>query len=187
MNESCSLCLLHRSCQVDLRASTSSIVIEPACSNTIEISSSPKMSTGRSRSVTTVDLLNQTSSPKISHEIRTIDQNQADYALSDKALESTFTDSWMIPISDDVDAALEQVLNQIDDNSDTSMVFSPATARRTETAVMVARLPKIPLKAGRFRSGRPVQSSPPSTTVNVYRPAVVNQSSPSTMLTTTSK
>lgn len=71
-----------------------------------------------------------------------------------------------IPISDDVDAALEKILSHVEGE-----VFTPTTARHTDTDVMAARLPKIPLKQGRFRLGKPVPPPATTTAADEYRPS----------------
>ena len=71
-------------------------------------------------------------------------------------------------LPDDVDATLEGLISQIE----TEPAYTPITARKTETEFMASRLPKIPLKPGRFRLGKPVP--PPATTVaaaDEYRPS----------------
>jgi len=88
-------------------------------------------------------------------------------------------DPW-IPISDEIDAALEQALDEIDSSSDPPIEFTPATVRRTETEFMAAHLPKIPLKQGRFRQGKPIIDRTTSNAANEYRPLAATQSSPVT-------
>ena len=67
------------------------------------------------------------------------------------------------PPPDDVDATLEGLLSQIET---IQTDYTPTTARQTETEVMAARLPKIPLKEGRFRLGKPT-----TTAADEYRPS----------------
>ena len=84
-------------------------------------------------------------------------------------------DPW-IPISDEIDAALEHALDQIDSSGDIPLEFTPATVWRTETEIMAARLPKIPLKPGRFRQGKPILNRSTSNAANEYRPLAATQS-----------
>ena len=85
-------------------------------------------------------------------------------------------DPWT-EITEETDAALKQVLNDVEFISDTPLEFTPTTARRTNAETMAARLPKIPLKQGRFRNGRPIDNC--STTTNdgpsEYRPSTAVQ------------
>lgn len=75
------------------------------------------------------------------------------------------------PISDEIIEAVEKAVEPIDISSDSPLEYTPTTARRTETEVMAARLPKIPLKPGRFRHGRPIVDRSTSTNAaNEYRP-----------------
>ncbi|CAF1328237.1 unnamed protein product, partial [Adineta ricciae] len=87
------------------------------------------------------------------------------------------TDPWT-EITEETDAALKQVLNEVEFISDTPLEFTPATARRTNAETMAARLPKIPLKQGRFRNGRPVDNCTTTTTTDgpsEYRPSTAVQ------------
>lgn len=96
-------------------------------------------------------------------------------SLNDSVTEPKILNPWN-PISDEIDATLEGVLNQVDSVSDSSIVYSPATVRRTETELMAARLPKIALKTGRFRLGKPISPSVSTTAANEYRPLSASQS-----------
>lgn len=86
------------------------------------------------------------------------------------------TDLWEA-ITKETDAALDQVLNEVELTSDTPLEYTPATARRTDTETMAARLPKIPLKQGRFRNGKPVDNRATTTTggPSEYRPSTAVQ------------
>ena len=61
-------------------------------------------------------------------------------------------DPW-VPISDETDEAIENALSTA---SQESIVFPPAIARRMPTELMASRLPKIQLKQGRYRYGKPI-------------------------------
>lgn len=117
--------------------------------------------------------INQTSIPTI-----TIDETQP------INIEKKQIDPW-IPIHADVDAALEDTLNQIDSTTDNTLEFSPTTVRRTDTEYMAARLPKLSLKSGRFRRGKLITSPTTSNAANEYRPTATTQSSPVTASVTT--
>jgi hypothetical protein len=118
-------------------------------------------------------------------EARTVDSSIQTTTMDNIEPESPIkklpTDPW-VPISDEVDTALENVLNQIDLSTDTPLEFTPTTVRRTETEFMAALLPKIPLKQGRFRHGKPISSSSTITTTsnaaNEYRPLAAVLPSP---------
>ncbi len=87
-------------------------------------------------------------------------------------------DPWT-PISDEIDAALEKAIEETEPVPDDSpLEFTPATARRTDTAVMAACLPKIPLKPGRFRQGKPILDRSTTSAANEYRPLAATQPSP---------
>ena len=82
------------------------------------------------------------------------------------------------PISDEIEAALEIAVEQTEPVSDDPpLEFTPATARRTDTDVMAARLPKIPLKPGRFRLGKPIPNRSTTDAANEYRPLAASQPS----------
>ena len=88
----------------------------------------------------------------------------------------------LTPTADKIVTALEQVADE--DNAppatNSPLEYTPTTARRTDTKIMAARLPKISLKLGRFRHGRPI--SDPSTNnngANEYRPLASTTQSPS--------
>ncbi len=119
------------------------------------------------------DITMTTIEPSIEN-VNIIDEIQPEASSSNKPVH----DPW-IPISDEIDAALEQALDQIDPSSDSPLEFTPATARRTDTEIMAARLPKIPLKPGRFRQGKPITNRPTTNAANEYRPlaAAVQSSS----------
>jgi hypothetical protein len=136
--------------------------------------------------ITTIDTSSSISVIKNIENPTTIDDNQQENTLMEPPDNTKQTDPWT-PISDEIDAALEQVLVQIDSSSDTSLEYSPATVRRTETEIMAARLPKIPLKEGRFRNGKPIMNRTTTNAANEYRPLAAAQSPPSTssIVTTT--
>lgn len=70
------------------------------------------------------------------------------------------------PISDDTYAAASRILDSEKKTDEEITEFTPATARRTSTEFMASRLPKIQLKKGRYRCGKPIvetnNSSAPS-------------------------
>ncbi|CAF1179361.1 unnamed protein product [Adineta steineri] len=84
------------------------------------------------------------------------------------------------PITDEIDTALERVLDQVEATVDSPLEFTPTTVRRTETEIMAARLPKIPLKEGRFRNGKPILNRSTSSAANEYRPLAATRSLPLT-------
>lgn len=88
-------------------------------------------------------------------ETITIDDTQPETIVIETATTNKPIDPW-IPISDEIDEALERAIDEIGSSSDTPLEYTPVTARRTDTEIMAARLPKIPLKEGRFRNGKPI-------------------------------
>jgi hypothetical protein len=140
----------------------STIVIESVRSNSATIP--PDITT-----TTTTTVINN------SEKIITIDEDQI-IIIDDTPSSEPRHDPW-IPISDEIDAALEKAIDQIDSVSDSPLEFTPATARRTETEVMAARLPKIPLKPGRFRHGKPIIDRSTTNAANEYRPLAATQPS----------
>ncbi|CAF0893860.1 unnamed protein product [Rotaria sordida] len=184
------------SSHMDIEPLASTIVIESACSNSETIqpdlitttvtSSSPISTINTIEKITTIDKNSLQQSPI---EMIVIDDTPTDNQQEHTTIKSMNNnkpiDPW-IPISDEVDAALEHVLIQIDSSNETPLEFTPTTARRTDTETMAALLPKIPLKQGRFRSGKPIMNRSISNAANEYRPLSTTQSSPlPTSVTTT--
>jgi hypothetical protein len=153
-----------RPSQMDIQPLASTIVVESRRSNSATIP--PDISVIETSVINNIE------------NITIIDDNQQENTLI-KPNNNKQTDPW-IPISDDIDAALEEALNQIDSSSDTPLEYSPTTVRRTETEIMAARLPKIPLKVGRFRNGKPIMNRTTTNAANEYRPLATTQSPPST-------
>ena len=84
-----------------------------------------------------------------------IDDSQSDTSTTTTtttAAGSKQKDPW-VPISDETDEAIENALSTA---SQESIVFPPAIARRMPTELMASRLPKIQLKQGRYRYGKPI-------------------------------
>lgn len=164
----------------------STIIIESTRSNSVTIppditSSTVGSSTSiinNAETVTIIDI-DQSSIQKIP-----MDDIQQEHTLIKS--NNKQIDPW-IPISDEIDAALEQALDQIDSSFDTPLEFTPATVRRTETQFMAAHLPKIPLKEGRFRQGKPIIDRTTSNAANEYRPLAASQSPPVTSPIITTK
>jgi hypothetical protein len=151
-----------KSPQNEMPPLASTIVIESVRSNSATIP--PDITT-----TTTTTVINN------SEKIITIDEDQI-IIIDDTPSSEPRHDPW-IPISDEIDAALEKAIDQIDSVSDSPLEFTPATARRTETEVMAARLPKIPLKPGRFRHGKPIIDRSTTNAANEYRPLAATQPS----------
>lgn len=97
-----------------------------------------------------------------------IDDSQSDTSTTTNKQK----DPW-VPISDETYEAIENALSeQTNKNSQEQIVFPPAIARRTPTEVMASRLPKIQLKQGRYRYGKPVvekNTADTTTTANESR------------------
>jgi len=163
-----------KSPQKDMPPIASTIVIESARSKVATVP--PDITTIASESsVSIIDNVENITTIDADHPTITIDDTQ-----QEKTLKKPINDPW-IPISDEIDAALEQALDQIDSpSSDTPLEFTPATARRTNTEYMAERLPKLQLKEGRFRRGRPIVNRTASNAANEYRPLAATQSSPPT-------
>jgi len=163
----------------------STIVIESARSKSVtippDITSSTVVSSDENITIIDIDPLEQSSIQTI-----TIDDTQQESTLIKANNNNKQIDPW-IPISDEIDAALEHALDQIDSFSDPPLEFTPATVRRTETEIMAACLPKIPLKQGRFRQGKPIIDRTTSNAANEYRPLAAAQSSPVTSSIITTK
>jgi len=147
-----------RSPQNEMPPLASTIVVESVRSNSATIPPD----------ITTI-LINNT------EHVTTIDEGEI-ITIDDTPSSKPLHDPW-IPISDEIDAALEKALDQIDSPCDTPLEFTPATARRTDTEIMAARLPKIPLKPGRFRQGKPIVDRSITNAANEYRPLAATQSS----------
>ncbi len=148
----------------------STIVFEAARSNSATIP--PDITTASATSI--INNLDTVTIIDIDQQTITIDDSK-----QENILRKPINDPW-IPISDETDAALEQALDQIDSSFDTPLEFTPTTVRRTETEFMAACLPKIPLKQGRFRQGKPIIDRTTTNAANEYRPLAAAQSSPPT-------
>lgn len=135
---------------MDTEPTASSIVIEPA----------------------SISVPNETETRPITND-DTIANNQAEESTIAKPM-----NPWS-PLREDVDATLEHVLVQLDSAEESPLEFTPTTARRTDTEVMAALLPKIPLKKGRFRPGRSTLNRTPSNAANQYRPTAPTTKTPS--------
>ncbi|CAF1288080.1 unnamed protein product [Adineta steineri] len=112
-----------------------------------------------------------------------IDESQNDNQEINTVMESTDNNKSINPwtsITDEIDTALERVLDQVEATVDSPLEFTPTTVRRTETEIMAARLPKIPLKEGRFRNGKPILNRSTSSAANEYRPLAATRSLPLT-------
>jgi hypothetical protein len=73
----------------------------------------------------------------------------------------------------------------LDQTPEEQTEFTPATARRTPTDLMASCLPKIQLKKGRFRHGKPIaDKNAPDTTTNECRSMTISQSSSTTSTST---
>ena len=157
------------------------------CSNHLNILTTHSDQTWLSDSVMIVPVTNELVQKYLNHEqihrlqtkITANEENDLPRIASTITIESDIPtkppqDPWQ-PISDEVDAALEQVLDQVD----TSFEYSPHTVRHTDTNILASHLPKIPLKEGRFRHGKPIQKQITTNAANEYRPlASVLSSSP---------
>jgi len=104
--------------------------------------------------------------------------NQQENLLINNTHENRQNDPWT-PISDDTYRAIEIALEQVDQTSQEQPEFTPAIARRTPTELMASRLPKIQLKKGRYRQGKPIndKNTPYTTTTNESRSMNISQSS----------
>jgi hypothetical protein len=80
---------------------------------------------------------------------------------------------------------MEIALDQIDQSSQDQTQFTPVTARRTPTDIMASRLPKIQLKKGRFRQGKPIaEKTIPDTTTNECCSSIISQSTSTSVIIT---
>jgi len=168
---------------VHIQPLASTIVVESAHSRSATIPPDVTITTVPSLSSTDVTnnaenttIINENQLQQSPVETIIIDYTQQENTLIKPTNGNKSIDPW-IPISDEIDAALERALDQIDSSFDTPLEFTPATVRRTDTEIMVARLPKIPLKEGRFRFGKPILNPTTSTAANEYRPLAAAQSS----------
>lgn len=75
---------------------------------------------------------------------------------------------------------MDVVVDRIDLSVEEPTEFTPATVRRTATEVMASRLPKIQLKQGRYRQGKPIAEPNPPTSTTVERRSLSTTSSSST-------
>ncbi|CAF2651683.1 unnamed protein product [Rotaria sp. Silwood2] len=183
------LFLYYRSSHVNIEPLASTIVVASACSNSSIIqpdviattvsTSSPISVSNNIENTTTID---QNPLEKSPIEMIIIDDTPTDNQQEHETIKPTNNNNQQMnpwsPISDEIDAALEQVLIQIDASNNVPLEFTPTTARRTDTEIMAALLPKIPLKQGRFRSGKPIINRSTSNAANEYRPLSTAQSSP---------
>lgn len=160
---------------MDIPPLASSITIEPACSNVT--TNQPEISTTIVVSSSTTDNIeNTTSNDKNPSDECPIDTITIDDTPTDEPQEhanaksSSKKNPWD-PIRNDIDHTLEKVLNQVDTSETAPLEFTPVTARRTNTEVMAALLPKLALKEGRFRRGRPIGNRTLSNAASEYRPS----------------
>ncbi|UJR22363.1 hypothetical protein I4U23_025425 [Adineta vaga] len=166
-----------KSSQADIRPLASTIVIEPAQSNSSDIANTTVTSSSSPPPPAIHDVANGDPMEQSRIQTITIDDTEQDISLVHSTHDRKQIDLWT-EISEETDAALERVLDQIESFSNSPLEFTPATARRTHTETMAARLPKIPLKQGRFRNGRPINNHPTTNGANEYRPSVNVQTSP---------
>ena len=166
----------HRSSETDVPPLASVIVIESAHSNSVTVPPD----------VTTIETASSISIIKNIETTTIIDDHQQE-DTSIKPIDNNNQINPWIPISDEIEAALEQAIDQIDSTCDTPLEYSPASARRTETEIMAARLPKLSLKEGRFRKGKPITNRTSTDAANEYRPLGATQSPPSTSSITITK
>ena len=178
----------YRPCQINKEPIASTIVIESTSSKLATVPSKTTTtdipSTSATNNIENITIIDTNSLEESSNQaIIIIDDNKTDNQQKHISKKSTTNkqqiDPWT-PISDEIDAALEQALDEIDSTHDRSPEFTPTTARRTETEVMAALLPKMPLKRGRFRAGRPISDCITSDAANEYQPSGTGQSSPPT-------
>jgi hypothetical protein len=100
--------------------------------------------------------------------------NQQENLITNNTHENQQNDPWT-PISDETYAAIEIALDR---NSQDQPEFTPTVARRTPTELMASCLPKIQLKKGRYRKGKPIADKNTSdTTTNECRSMTISQSS----------
>ncbi|CAF3350494.1 unnamed protein product [Rotaria socialis] len=163
--------------QMDIEPLCSTIVVETAAITTSDVATSPSK-TNHIENTTTSDII---PIPESSIETITIDDNsiddQQDHIDIKSTNESGKLNPWD-PIRDEIDDTLERVLNQVDSTENSTLEFTPTTARRTNTEVMAALLPKIPLKEGRFRQGKSIMNRTLSNAANEYRPSATVSFSP---------
>ena len=112
-----------------------------------------------------------------------IDDSQSENIPSNTTNEKKQNDPWT-PISDETYTAIETALEQVNQNSQEEMEFTPAIARRTPTELMASRLPKIQLKKGRYHRGKPVTDTNPlekttTTTITNQTPSTTTSQSSS--------
>ncbi len=111
------------------------------------------------------------------------DTQQENLLVNKPTHENKQKDPWT-PISDETYAAMELAIDQ---PSQDQTEFTPAVARRTPTELMASRLPKIQLKKGRFRQGKPIADKNTSdTTTNESRSMTISQTSSSSSSSSTS-
>ena len=173
-----------RSRTTDERPSASSISFEPVRQRPVAVQCDPMVINLNSPAPATTKNMENPNDSLTTDVIFLHDCSTDQITLNDSVTEPKILNPWN-PISDEVDATLEGVLNQVESVSDSSIVYSPATVRRTETELMAARLPKIALKTGRFRLGKPISPSVSTTAANEYRPLSASQSRSSPSNTTT--
>ncbi|CAF5115988.1 unnamed protein product, partial [Rotaria sp. Silwood1] len=125
---------------MDIEPLASTIVIESVCSKLTTIQ--PNLIT---TTVTTTN--NIENSTNIDNELLekspiemiiiddTPTDNQEEHTTKIKSTNNNKQMNPWSPISDEVDAALEHVLNQISSSNDIPLEFTPTTARRTQTSI----------------------------------------------------
>ncbi|CAF2075561.1 unnamed protein product [Rotaria magnacalcarata] len=169
--------VIRESSQMDIEPLRSMILVETAATTTSDVATSPSK-TNNIENTTTSDIIPIQES---SIETITIDDNSIDDQQERRDIkptnESGKLNPWD-PIRDEINDALERVLNQVDSTENSTLEFTPTTARRTNTEVMAALLPKIPLKEGRFRQGKLIMNRTLSNAANEYRPSAIVSFSP---------
>ena len=171
--------------EVDLsdQASTPSIVTEspaPALSaaapadTTFTVIVSSSTTTGSS--FQSPSLLNTCQMQSSSEQAVLIEGSQPDHHQQ----QQTIADFPRTTTTDQPCPAMEVVTNLIDLSAAEPTEFTPATARRTATELMASRLPKIHLKQGRYRQGKPIAEQNPPSVVGERRPLSTTASSSAT-------
>jgi hypothetical protein len=151
------------------QSSNSSVITESALPNSGTIPTDTTFTVVTSTSTT----INSFESPNVldtcqvqqsSDQAIIIDDSQQENLLIKSVEGDKSNDPWT-PISDETYAAMEVALDRVEQSSQEQTEFTPATARRTATELMVSRLPKIQLKQGRFRQGKPIDDKNTEKTV----------------------
>ena len=190
-----SFVFFHRSSRVEPEhASSSSITLESALPNSQTIPADTTFTVITSTSTTinsfespnmldTCQLQSSADQPIIIDDSQP-DTQQENLLVNKSTHENKQKDPWT-PISDETYAAMELAIDRTDQPSQDQTEFTPAIARRTPTELMASRLPKIQLKKGRFRQGKPIADKNTSDTVtNESRSMTISQSSSSSSTST---